>query len=100
MQYSFKAIDVGFELRRPQMPVCLPADTTEAVWDGGEAQGGLEAVALAMDQAGFKVVAAVTSRGREARVRGGRFESQPPLDNYWKSFATLAEALAFAEATQ
>jgi hypothetical protein len=33
---------------------------------------------------------------REIRVRSGKFESQPPNDNYWEAFDTLDEAISFA----
>lgn len=93
--YSLKSLDVGFNVRVLAMPVRLQPDTTHVVYDGGEARGTLEEVALALCRKRFTVYVELPS-GRQVRVRKGKFEAQPPNDNYWRAFKTLAEARQFA----
>ena len=96
---SLKAIDVGFDLRDCGMSVDLSREPDRLLvnYDGGIIAGTKQEVALALAAQGFAVITARQEKnGREIRARNGKFESQPPNDNYWKAFSTLAEAVAFA----
>ena len=95
---SLKAIDVGFDLRTVGVPVDLSKEPERLLveFDGGFFVGSRQEVALNLAGMGFAVVVA-RHQGREIRVVKGKFEAQPPSDNYWQSFDTLSEAVAFAK---
>jgi hypothetical protein len=107
-------IDMGFDIRL-QGPVLLPegedwdrlmstvgsGDQTGVGYDSPEgrrlAWGTRDEICKELARCGYTIIAARTPNGRDVRCEPTKptvFVCQPPNDNFWNEFPTIAEALA------